>query len=288
MKDFLKIGLLVILYVPVNIFADIIYLKDGKVYEHAVIDEASAVSAKFTTKTKEKISLVPGTLLRLRYGEDELETVSILMKDGVLIDGFLVEQDSRTVLIRRVKDKNNEELLEKSLIQQMSKNKIVVVYPEMDVRGGVFFPLNSGGANLGLGFIGLLGFYINPPFWPGSKIGIEGGYALAKSTTNQGMEMHFIPVLVNIQYLFKVSKGNSMEMNVAPRIGFGGSYIIFNDGEGGTFQSMIPGLSAGVGFYMILVPRKFFINAFADYLLLLEGQNALHSLTGTLAVQFRI
>ncbi|MDH4200672.1 MAG: hypothetical protein OEV66_09865 [Spirochaetia bacterium] len=275
----------VLFLLPHCLFADIVYLKDGKVFEYATISNASVMSTTFETRSKEQKTVTAAELLRLRYGESEIEPVSLLKKDGLLIDGFLVEQDANTVLIRKNKQEKNEELISKSDIQQMSKNKIITLYPETDLRLGAFYPINTGGSKLGTGFAAMLGVFINPPFLPNSKLGLEAGYIYSNSGTNKGLAMHIIPVLINAQYLIKLTRNTGIDF--APRAGFGGGYVIFNDGEGGSFQSVIPAASAGVGMYITFVPRKVFANIFADYLVFIEGKNALHSLMGTIALQIR-
>ncbi|MDH4262775.1 MAG: hypothetical protein OEV78_07015 [Spirochaetia bacterium] len=270
-----------------SIFADIVYLKDGTIYENVHILATSGGGIQFETASKEVQTFTTGRVLRLRYGDNIVEPINILLKDGTLIEGFLIEQDSRIVTIRRIKDSVNEENILKDNVKQMSANKIVVVYPEMDLRLGAFMPLNSGGSKLGVGFMGWLGFYITPPFLPKSKTGIEAGYVYIKSDTNKNMVMHLIPALVNFQYMINVSSKSSMEFNLAPRVGLGGAFLIFNDGEGGNFSSVLPAFGGGIGLYMTLVPKKLFLNTFVDYVGLLDSKGMLHSLMGSIAVQYR-
>lgn len=267
--------------------ADIVYLKNGKVYENATILSSSSMETVFETKDKKRKSVSAAQLLRLRYGQDLVENISILKKDGILINGYLIEQDRQTVLVRRSKEVNQEEIIEKSAIQQMSNAPIVVLYPEMNLRGGIFFPMNPGGANLNYGFAGFLGLYINPPFFPRSKLGLESGFIYLKSKTVKGLTLDLIPVLINLQYLFKLGHGDGLEFDLTPRLGGGVSFAIFTDGEGASYTDVIPTVTGGVGLYAMLVPRKFFVNIFADYILLIDKSNLLHSVMGTLSFQLR-
>ncbi|MDH5718529.1 MAG: hypothetical protein OEZ22_12960 [Spirochaetia bacterium] len=295
--NFKKILYVLLFYIfnITSIHPDIIYLKTGQVLESSKILDASAQSVTVEYEGEKKTYSMSSEVIRIRYGQDVLEGINILLTDETLLNGFLVEQDVQKVIFRREKHSAKEENILKSDIKQMSNKKILLLYPEIILRGGALQVLNSGGSNLGISSFFMAGYYINPPWFKNIKIGLDIGYGISSNKEIKEQNFTFIPGFFSFQYIFN---GAGMEkltdsitfaerFSYAPHIGIGASFVIFDDGEGEILQSLMPSTLVGFTLYFTVVPRLLFLNLSVDYYGLYEKAGQFHAAMSQLSLQYR-
>ena len=294
LKIFFFYFLIIYSFIVPEVYADMVYLKTGKVLENSKIIEASASKVIIEHEGKEKVYSMD-EIIRLRYNQNILESINILLTDETLLNGYLVEQDVENVIFRRDKHSANEEDILKKNIKQMSNKEILLFYPEIMLSAGGLQILNSGGSKLGASFLFLGGYYINPPWFKKIKMGIDLGYGVSKNKEFLEQSFTFIPAFLTFQYLIK-SEGmeklsNSLtfaeRFSYAPHIGIGASFIIFKDGEGETLQSLLPSVKAGFTLYFTVLPRLLFLNLSLDYYGIYEKKAQFHGAMTNLSMQYR-
>ena len=155
--------------------AEVIYLKNGKVINGAIVGETKkAIRVKTQDKT---LRIKRKDVVRIMYGERKLERIFIQLKDNTLVDGYMIDQDSEKIIFRPDKDNPKEVTVMKSNIQQLSNERILMLMPEISIRSGIFLPVNTKeGSELDLGVIFFGGFGIRLPFIDNSRIQLEIGY----------------------------------------------------------------------------------------------------------------
>ena len=158
-----------------------VFLKNGKILESSKILVASGNKIKVRTSDNKEQVVLRKDIKRLRYGEDTIESINILLNNGNIIKkAFIVEQNNSRVLIRRDKFSESEEDIAKSEIDRMSRKDIVLYYPQITVRGGMMMPLNSGNADLGAAPMIIGGFGIKLPFLFSWRARLEAGFLTIK------------------------------------------------------------------------------------------------------------
>ena len=168
-------SLLLYSFFSISIFAEVIYMKDGQIYNGAVVKENKQfiwVKTKYLEKKLDRKNI-----LRVLYGERDLEQIYIQLKDGRIISGYLVDQDNKKIVIRLQKSSKDETTIIKTNITQMSRDKIIPLDPDFFISPGWFNTLNtSSGANLDPGIHVQLGMGIAIPAIKQLRISFLLGY----------------------------------------------------------------------------------------------------------------
>lgn len=251
--------------------AEIIYMKDGQVLDGAIIHEDSKqikVETEFKTWTIKKKHIK-----RIMYGKRKMERIYILMMNGTIIKGYLVDQDNEKIIIRHKKDSAKERTIFKRDIKQMSPKEIKLFEPEIMLMGGMYYPIDSGGAELAPGALFFAAFEFNLTFIKHMRLQIEAGFSQCDSNSNDGLSLQIIPLKFNLQYFFKLK-----HITVYPRLGFGGTMVTFKDGEGGEVRGYKPLAHGGAGVLYELISKTLYARANLDYAMLFDNGNNLSNL----------
>ncbi|HON79747.1 MAG TPA: hypothetical protein PK544_14735 [Spirochaetota bacterium] len=275
---------LIVMFMAVSLSAEIIYLNDGQVLRGTIIREGKhfiTVQTRFQTR-----EVYRKHIKRIMYGERDMEPIYFLMRDGRLINGFLVDQDSRKVVYRKTKDSAEEFTLLKEDISQMSAKEITPLYPDIMLRVGVYAPLNSGGANLGPGVIVMAGYGINFSWIKNSRLLLEAGYAKCDSTSNEGQSMKIMPVMVSGLYSLPFPFTENEKLRLVPKAGAGIAVVDFEDGEGSQYRGYDFTATGGAGILYEVKKHVFTAGVWVEYNLLYEKSALLHGLILTGALQY--
>jgi hypothetical protein len=266
---------------------EVIYLKDGQVISGSIVRETKK---QVTVKTKYKSYVFKRKdIKRILYGSRQLERIYIQLKDNSIIDGYMVDQDNEKVVLRRSKDSPMEENISKKNIQQMSNESIVLFFPEVSVRTGIFYPLNTrNGADLDPAYITMAGFGIRVPFLPGSRIQFEAGYVENSSEfkdydgNKNKLSLMTLPLLLNYTYTYKINAGGSGLWNrflqrsyLSGKLGAGMAYQVFDNGEGEKFTAINFAGIAGLGYSFEIMKRRLFLKLHSDFLFITDSKSLL-------------
>ncbi|MFC1669479.1 LA_0442/LA_0875 N-terminal domain-containing protein [Spirochaetota bacterium] len=288
-------------------FAEVIYLKNGKVINGAIVGETKNA---IRIKTKDKTHRIKRKdVVRIMYGERKLERIFIQLKDNTLVDGYMIDQDSKKIIFRPEKDVPKEVTVMKSNIQQLSNERILMLMPEISFRSGIFLPVNAKeGSELDLGVIFFGGFGIRLPFIDNSRIQFEIGYV--KNTSKyedyigekRERVLYTMPVLVNYIYSYNMydmvrsSPGNSRRgfwntflsrTYLVGKIGGGISYLNYDNGEGDKYQGVFGSVLASVGFSFEIVKGIFYFQLANDFLFVIESSAVFVPYIFTLSLNYR-
>jgi sRNA-binding regulator protein Hfq len=267
--------------------AEIIYLHDGETFKGTITKETK----KFVTiKTKYQTRKIHRRdIKRILYGEREMEPINIVLQNGKLVSGFLVDQDNNKVIIRSKKNSGEEFEIKKSSIEQMSHKEIFLLYPKFFLKTGLFIPLGTEqGANLNSSLFLSIGTSLRVPWSPPyflkgrSRVSIELGYTQSRSADDDRVKFLFVPLTARYTSLLKFK-----HFDLMPGIGIGGAYVSFDDGEDMLTSGLLPLMSAGVNLSREFFDRRFILHLFWDYHFLFEKSNTLHSFILGLAVGYR-
>jgi hypothetical protein len=265
------IFILVIFFLPIRAIAETIYLKDGQILKGSIVDENSKTIFLKTRYHTRKI--YRDHILRIMYGNRDLESVYLHLKDGSLINGFLVDQDSEKIIFRTEKNSPDEKTILKSNIRQISGEEIKLLYPDISFSAGIYYPVNSGGAALSPAPVYFAGSGFNFTPIDNSRILFEIGYTKSRSSENSGRAFQFIPLTVNALYSIQMSS-----LNIVPRAGVGAAMVSFDDGEGGEYTGYDFTASLGAGIDYIVKRYGIRITIITEYNVILEGTETLGSL----------
>ena len=260
--------------------SEIIYMKDGQVIDGAVIFEDKRimkVETDIKTWTIEKKHIK-----RIMYGKRKMEKIFILMNTGDIIKGYLIDQDNEKIIIRLNKNDSKEKSISKSLIKQMSPKEIKLFDPEFMFMGGIYFPLNSGGAELNPGWLVIGALEFNLIFIKHMRMQIETGYSSCTSKSNDGLQLDIVPLKFNLQYVFHMDN-----FHLLPRLGSGGIFMSFNDGEGAKTSGIRPMVHGGIGAAYTLVDKSLYARANIDYAMIFDSGSNLSGLFITLGFGIR-
>jgi len=276
---------LVFLVLPLAVSAEIVYLKDGQVVNGAIINEDAAT---ITIKTKyETKKIARSRIKRILFGERQMEKQYILMKNGDLIEGYLVDQDAKKVILRDQENSKKERTILKSDISQMSRDRIRPLFPDLTVRVGFYYPFDTGGSKTSYSAYYGIGSAINFPWVSEMRVYFEGGFILSPSTSSvppyNEVSLMMIPVTASFTYRIPISF-----LEVVPKLGGGFSVTIFDNGQGETFTGTDGLIIGGVGAVFPIVSRTFYLSIWAEYFLFIENSTMIHStiLSGSVAYRF--
>lgn len=230
--------------------ADMVYLQSGEVLESVKISGAnpSVTTVSVGGQTRQ---ISNKDILRTRYGQDLMEKVYIQTESDEVIEGYLIEQETEHILIRRTKNSAAEEKIPKSLINKMSSKKIVPYYPEIGIAAGYRIFLNSGGSALKPAFAPTLSYALHPPWFKNMILFGEAGFADHQSS-NPGQSLQVIPASLNAllfaspwSRIFGDNTKWSKRFVTGLRIGAGATMLRFTTGEGETLNQIAFFFSAG-------------------------------------------
>ncbi|MCP4134523.1 MAG: hypothetical protein GY754_26350 [bacterium] len=279
---------LLIVFSYTCLFAEIIYQKDGQVIKGTIIKENRT---HITVKTRYQVRKIRrNRIKRILYGNREMERIHILMKDGSSIRGFLVDQDSVRVYLRKSKESSKEITVLKKDIDRMSSDEIIPFDFAISVRMGLYIPIDSGGSSLSPAPMFIAGFGFNFPWIKRTRILLEGAYVKSDSSVTAGQYIRVIPVTLSgcyeIPFFF---------LKIVPKVGVGGAYIQFDEGDGAVengARDVAEGFGVsflgGAGLRYDIVKRKFFISAWGEYNLLYDGSTTMSNVivSGGLSYRF--
>lgn len=274
-----EIPLIIALMTPAA--AEVVYLKDGQVIKGAIIQEDDQ---SVTVQTKHKTwNIKREDIQRILFGEEEMELMYLLMNDGKVVKGYIVDQDNTKVIIRRDKDKAQEETILKKDIKQMSPEEIVLLEPEVAVLGGIYHPLNPGTSELKPSPYALLVTDFNLPYVRNMRIRIAAGFSDCTSAKYDQIKFKVIPVLFGAEYVFKLSF-----FSIVPHLSLGTAILDYDNGEGKTYRGY-KGLGvAGLGFNFELIKNFLFVKTLVEYGIIIDEGTTMSNLfyTAGLGIRF--
>lgn len=288
MKRLVPAALAILLAVPGALMAEIIYMKDGQV----VRGNITAEDGKYVTvKTKFQVRRIRREHIeRIMYGKRDMEPVHILLNDGRIVSGFLVDQDAEKVIFREKQDSPVDTTIPKSDIKQMSREEIVPLKPDVYVRAGMLRITDSGGANLDMGPLVVAGIGMNITMIKNARLLFELGYAKLDSKTNAKQYLQFIPLTVGAGYAFVLGGSGDpflKRMSITPRLSVGITMADFEDGEGAHSRGYDLCAAGGAGLWIEIVEDRIAIGAWADYYYFMEQKSSMGGIAGGVAVSFR-
>jgi len=266
-----------------SLMADILFLQNGEVLENIKILGLDKKSITILDRGKNK-KFTKKQYSKLLYGQNTLEPINILLNDETTISGYIVDQDTEKVRIRQKKNSKNEKVILKSKIKQMSNKKFVFFYPEIQFRVGGFQTVNSGHSEMGIAPIIYLGYMLRPPWISNSILGFEVGFAKSESKVFADQQLLHFPIMLYYQYLFQLPQS---VWAVSSKIGMGAFFLLFDSGEGDSYNAVDPSLLLGAGLVYTLINRSLFLNLFVDYYLIYETKGQFHNVMTSLGIQYR-
>lgn len=243
---------------------EVIFLKDGQILKGAIVDEDRETVTLDIQYQKRKI--VRSQIMRILYGDTDLERIYILLKQGALIKGFLVDQDSEKIIYRDFKGSNEEKTIDKNMIRQISREEIIQLNPYLTGSMGVFIPAGSGGAKLGRAPVYFTGSGMNLTAMKNIRLLFEAGYTKSRSENSSSRFIEFVPLTVNVVYTIPFTYAD-----VLLKAGTGAAFIKFNNGEGDKYQSFNPDFSGGLGLQKELFQNTLHAVLWIENNLVLEG-----------------
>jgi len=269
-----------------HLFAEVVYLQNGMVLKGEIIKEDKTfITFQSSSKTQK---ILRSKIVRILFGARDLEAINILMNNGEILKGFLVDQDSEKIIFRKSKGTSSEQTIKKADIKQMSRDEIILLYPEVSLRSGLYVPLN-GGLNPNLIFIA--GYSIRFPWVNNSRVLFEVGFARVTSQLAATAVVQTIPFFLNYLYFYPVSKlSQSAFFGPASIVGKGGvgmTLINFDTGEGDTFQSLVYSFLVGLGLQYEITRNLLSVFMMNDYVFNLESGESLQTFSTTLGVSYR-
>ena len=185
MKNILRAIIVVSLLFITNNFlkAEIVYTKDGQVIKGNIIRE----NRRYVyIKTKYQVKRIKRRLIkRILFGDREMERVFIVMNDGTTIRGYLIDQNSKKIYLRKDKNSAKETVILKRKVRQMSRDVLIPLEPDFSIRAGIFVPFMPTGSKLKLAPIFRGVFSFNLPWFNRTRLGIESGYVKSYSDSNK-------------------------------------------------------------------------------------------------------
>ena len=259
--------------------AEVIYLKDGQVVTGVIVAETTE---DITVKTKYQMKRIKrADVTRIMYGERKMERITLLMNDGTTIKGFLVDQDAEKYIIRDKEDSPEERTIPKSSVSQTSGGDIVPLAPTIMLRGGVFYPVNSGGSKFKPAAFGMASGDVTFRWIPNLRVIVEAGFSRCTGDTS-GLYGQFVPLQVGGYY--DVPFG---AFHLQPKMAIGTTMFDFNDGEGSSSRSFAFSSSAALGLVYEIVDRHFYIGLWPEYYFLRDSSDMLHSVSASIGLGYR-
>ncbi len=220
--------------------SEIVYLNDGQILKGSIIKEnRSSITLKTRFHTRK---IYREHIKRILYGDREMESVNILLKDGELLKGYLVDQDASRVIFREKRETPVERTIPKSDISQLSPQEITLFSPGIYLNAGYFIPLAAGKTELRASPLFMIGAGMNFPRISNTRIALEAGYTKSRGRESSDEYMEFIPVLAALKYRIRISS-----FHIVPRLGMGLGIVEFNNGEGSGVRSYDLLTNMGVG-----------------------------------------
>jgi|GEM_PF-580808 len=264
----------------VSLSAEIVYLKNGKVLKGTIINEGNE---GVTLKTSSGEVLVGrDDMLRILYGNQDMEEVYVLFRDGTVTKGFLVDQDEKRIVLRDERFSSKERTIYRKKIREISRDNIFPLDLEIYLRPVYYMPLDSGGADLKPSPSLLVGMGFNSMVLPNLRIMLESGYISSESSSNDDQSFRVIPVTFNLEY-----RMGSENFFFAPRLGAGIGIMEFDDGEGEVRKSNGLDVMAGLGVYVKLFDHLI-LGVGCDYMFLYDGSDYLQSALVGITCSYRL
>ena len=281
MKKFILVIIILCATAFTALHAEYIYLTDGQVIQGTVVSEDKdyyTVETKYQTRR-----IARDEVIRIMYGERKMEPLFLIMNDGTVRRGFLVDQDADKIIMREKEDSPNEITILKKDIRQMSASEIIPLNPSVYLRAGYFYPFNSGGSELDGAPAYFAGSDFNFQFINNVRILVEAGFINCESS-NPGLFMRIIPLQVSPKYYYSIG---STQFSLIPGISAGISLIDYDDGENSQYRGFVgtAGCSMGVGYEIIR--NTLYTAVSMDYMFFHDGEEMLHSLMASFALSYR-
>jgi len=263
--------------------AEIIRLKDGQVINGTIVSRTEyslVVKTRYQTK---RISVYD--LLSIEEEKTELQRLYILKNNKEIISGYLVEQDSLQVQYKLKPDSETTNTISKLDIIKMSSEEIKPVDLSAGLKAGIFYPINTGGANLSPSAIFLVDIGMSSIARRNLRFFVESGYTECENKEESERHMQIIPVLLNAEYRFFTGL---WKLDISPRIGLGIAMTDYNSGENVELSG--PVLAAAAGFKIMRPVRSgdLHLGIFADYMMLCDASGLLHSAIGGICIEYRL
>lgn len=262
-----------------DIHAEIVYTKDGQVIKGTVVNEDAAA---IYVRTRYQVRRVRrDNIRRILYGDRDMEKIHIILKDGSTLSGYLIDQDAKNVYYREKPDSPREKIISKETIRQMSREEIIPFEAALSVRAGMFFPMNTKGADLQSSPILLASYEFNLPWIRRARMAFEAGYVRCPGNDNDEEYLQLIPITANLSYSVPVGM-----IAVIPRIGAGIAAVEFNNGEGETFRGYDLYFSGGLGVRYEILKRKLAVSLWGEYALIVEGSEQMGNVIASLMLSY--
>lgn len=259
--------------------AEVIYLKDGQVVNGVIVAETTE---DITVKTKYQVKRIRrADVTRIMYGERKMERITLLMNDGTTVKGFLVDQDAEKYIIRDREDSPQERTIPKSSVSQTSSGDIVPLAPTVMLRGGVFYPANSGGSKFKPAAFGVVSGDVAFRWIPKLRVIVEAGYTKCSGEAH-GLTGQFVPLQAGGYYDFAFGS-----FHLQPKIALGTTMFDFNDGEGSSSRSFAFSSSASLGFVYEVVDRHFYVGLWPEYYFLRDSSDMMHCAAASIGLGYR-
>jgi sRNA-binding regulator protein Hfq len=284
MKRNFKISLLVIsvlalIRVPKISYTEIIYLKDGQVLRGAITHEEKE---SVTIKTKHQVrKIYRDHIKRILYGDRPMEKIHILLRNGKILKGFLVDQDAEKVIFRKMKDSAEEMTIRKFNIKQISPDEIRLLSPDIFFRFGYYFPMSKGRTGLSISPIYTLGSGINFIWIKRTRVELETGFSRIRGKNDKDKYLQIIPVSLRATHAVPFSY-----VTIIPVIGAGYALLEFKDSENNKSKSYDPTASIGIGMEYPLMEKRFNIGVRLEYNMIFEKDTVFKSVIARAGIDF--
>jgi len=263
-----------------SLSGEIVYLKDGQFLKGTIVREGRKGITLNVNGADTFLS--HKSILRIFYGNQEMEQVYVLQRNGTITKGFLVDQDERKIILREKKYSPKEIILKRENIREISREKIFPADLEIFITPSYYIPLDSGGADLKPSPSCMAGIGFNSMMASNLRIMLESGYLYTESKSNDNQTFQVIPIIFSFEY-----RMGSEKFFFAPRAGAGLGIMEFDTGEGEVKKSNALNVVCGAGVFR-KISDHIYIGIRGDYMVLHDGSDYLQNALVGITCMFRL
>jgi hypothetical protein len=251
----------------------IVTANDELINGFLVSQEAERIVYKKTQESPDEITLDKKSVKSIIIGTPPTDTVYVMTRDSNIIHGELVYQDPKKLILKTDEKKGKEDVILKEDIKRISYDMILVSDYEVILTGGMGYPMNSGGANLGMAPSYFAGIMTNGPFLKNMRLLLEAGYSRPTGKDNENVSLQMFPATLNLMYRIPVKR-----VDLYPRLGAGASMMFYKNSYGESFFGTKLEAIAGLGASYQIKSWPVYLKGFINYAMIFDEGATLKNL----------
>jgi len=123
--------LLTLFFLTSQLFAEFIFLKDGKIIEGEIVKESDKEISLKEKESGKAVQIPRKNIMRVSYGELDKEKVYVYKNDGSIYEGFQVDENKFAYTFRKDLYKPAEIQIPKKKIKTISKERVTKAGPKL-------------------------------------------------------------------------------------------------------------------------------------------------------------